>query len=120
LHVAGVDHVVMPEGVGGAHMAKLVTRADILEFLDHLSITGSSATNLEVIDYKELPEEFHNKSIMEMAVRQLIGANIVGFKTQEGEFIINPSPEIIITPGSKIFILGTPEQLEYIKVKKHS
>lgn len=120
LHVAGVDHVVMPEGVGGAHMAKLVTRADILEFLDHLSITGSSATNLEVIDYEELPDEFHNKSIMEMAVRQMIGANIVGFKTQEGEFIINPSPEIIITPGSKIFILGTPEQLEYIKVKKHS
>lgn len=120
LHVAGVDHVVMPEGVGGAHMAKLVTRADILEFLDHLSITGSSDTNLEAIDYTELPSEFHNKTIMEMAVRQLAGANIVGFKSPEGEFIINPSPETIIIPGSKIFILGTPEQLEVIQVNKKS
>lgn len=117
LHVAGVDHVVLPESVGGAHMAKLVTRSDVLEFLDHLSITGSSETNLEVIDYTELPREFMNKTIMEMAVRKLVGANIVGFKTPEGEFIINPSPETIIIPDSKIFILGTPEQISKIRSK---
>jgi voltage-gated potassium channel len=115
LHVAGVDHVVLPEGVGGSHMAKLVTRSDVLEFLDHLSITGPSETILEVIRYNELPDEFHHKTIMEMAVRQVVGANIVGFKTPDGEFIINPSPSTIIAPDSKIFILGTPEQIEKIK-----
>lgn len=118
LHVAGVDHVVMPEGVGGAHMAKLVTRADVLEFLDHLSITGKSETIIEAIDYSELPVEFHNKTIMEMAVRQVVGANIVGFKTPEGEFIINPSPDTKIVPQSKIFILGTPKQIEKIQINK--
>lgn len=118
LHVAGVDHVVMPEGVGGAHMAKLVTRADVLEFLDHLSITGRSETSIEAIDYAELPDKFRNKTIMEMAVRQLAGANIIGFKTPEGEFIINPSPETVIIPHSKIFILGTPGQIEKIKMNK--
>ena len=117
LHVAGVDHVVMPESIGGAHMAKLVSRSDVLEFLDHVSITGSSETNLEVIDYHELPDEFKNKSIMEMAVRKMVGANIVGFKTPEGEFIINPSPETVIIPDSKIFILGTPEQIGKINSK---
>lgn len=119
LHVAGVDHVVMPEGVGGAHMAKLVTRADVLEFLDHLSITGGSETIIEAIDYIELPMEFHNKTIMEMAVRQLVGANIIGFKTPEGEFIINPSPDTVIIPNSKIFILGTPEQIGKIQNKNN-
>jgi voltage-gated potassium channel len=117
LHVAGVDHVVLPEGVGGSHMAKLVTRSDVLEFLDHLSITGPSETNLEVIDYAELPAEFHNKTIMEMAVRKIVGANIVGFKTPQGDFIINPSPETIIAPDSKIFVLGSPEQIEKIRNK---
>ena len=117
LHVAGVDHVVMPESVGGSHMAKLVTRSDVLEFLDHLSITGESETILEVIDYEELPTEFRNKTIMEMAVRKLVGANIVGFKSPKGEFIINPSPETIIIPESKIFILGTPEQIDKIRIK---
>lgn len=118
LHIAGVNHVVLPEGVGGSHMAKLVTRSDVLEFLDHLSITGPSETNLEVLDYKELPAEFQHKTIMEMAVRQMVGANIVGFKSPEGEFIINPSPSTIIAPDSKIFLLGTPEQIEKIKLKK--
>ncbi len=116
LHVAGVDHVVLPESVGGAHMAKLVTRRDVVEFLEHISLTGSSSTNLEVLDYSELPEEFKNKSIMEMAVRRLVGANIVGFKTPKGEFIINPSPQTIITPDSKIFLLGTPEQIAKIHI----
>jgi len=118
LHVAGVDHVVMPESIGGAHMAKLVTRLDVVEFLDHISFTGSSETNLEVVDYSELPEEFKNKSIMEMAVRRLVGANIVGFKTPEGEFIINPSPETIIIPDSKVFLLGTPDQISKIRNEK--
>jgi len=117
LHVAGVDHVVMPEHVGGAQVANLVTRRDVVEFLDHLSITGYSETNLEVIDYNELPEEFRDKTIMEMAVRKLVGANIVGFKLAEGEFIINPSPETIISHESKVFILGTPQQISKIRVK---
>jgi len=118
LHVAGVDHVVLPEGVGGAHMAKLVTRKDELEFLDHLSVTGSNAATLEVVDYSELPQEYMNKSIMEMSVRKLVGANIVGFKTPEGEFVINPSPETIIIPDSKIFILGSPGQIAKIRINK--
>ena len=118
LHVAGVDHVVLPESIGGAHMAKLVTRRDVLEFLDHMSITGDSEVSLEVVDYSELPEEYMNKSIMEMSVRKIVGANIVGFKTPEGDFIINPSPQTIIAPGSKIFLLGTEEQMDKIRLKK--
>ena len=120
LRVAGVDHVVMPESVGGAHMANLVTRRDVVEFMEHLSITGDSDTNLEVIDYRELPSEFRDKTIMEMAVRKLIGANIVGFKTAEGEFIINPNPETIIARDSKVFILATPQQISKIRVKNIS
>lgn len=117
LHVAGVDHVVLPEGVGGSHMAKLVTRSDVLEFLDHLSVTGPSETILEVINYGELPETCRNKSIKEMSIRKMVGVNIVGYKTSLGEFIINPIPSTIITPDSKIFVLGTPEQIEKIKIK---
>jgi len=49
LHVAGVNSVVMPERVGGAHMAKLVANPDVVEFLEHLSIQGLDPTNLEEI-----------------------------------------------------------------------
>lgn len=118
MHIAGVNHVVLPENVGGSHMALLVTRRDVVEFLDHLSVTGDSDTNLEVVNFDELPPEYKNKSIMEMSVRQLTGGNIVGFKTPEGDFIMNPSPNTKIVPDSKIFIIGTPQQIDKIRHKK--
>ncbi len=115
LHMAGVDHVILPEKVGGAHMAKLVTRKNVVEFLDHLSYRGNSLTNLEEIDYNELPDEYHDKTILEIGIRKKSGANIVGFKTAEGEFIINPTPDVRIEIGSKLFVLGTPNQLKSLR-----
>jgi voltage-gated potassium channel len=115
LHMAGVDHVILPEKVGGAHMAKLVARKDMVEFLDHLSYRGNSLTNLEEIDYSELPDEYHDKTILEIGIRKKSGANIVGFKTVEGEFIMNPTPDTKITYGSKLFVLGTPEQIKSLR-----
>ncbi len=118
MHIAGVDHVVMPESVGGSHMAMLATRKDVVDFLDHLSVTGDSETNLEVIEYNELPFEFRDKTIMEMSVRTLTGGNIVGYKSPKGEFIINPSPETKMEKNSKMFILCTKEQAEKLRMKK--
>ena len=112
LHIAGVNHVILPEKVGGAHMAKLVAKQDVVEFLDHLSYRGVSLTNLEEINYSELLDEFHDKSISETGIRRKSGANIVGFKTPEGEFVINPSPDTKIIPNSKLFVLGTPDQVD--------
>lgn len=115
LHMAGADHVILPEKVGGAHMAKLVTRRNVVEFLDHLSYRGNSLTNLEEIDYNDLREEFHDKTILEIGIRKKLGANIVGFKTVDGEFIINPTPDLKICLGSKLFVLGTPEQINLLR-----
>lgn len=115
LHMAGVDHVILPEKVGGAQMAKLVTNKNIVEFLQHLSYRGESSTNLEEIDFAELPEEFHNKTILEIGIRKKSGANIVGFKTSEGEFILNPMPDTKITQGSTLFVLGTASQIKSLR-----
>lgn len=88
--MAGVDSVALPEKVGGAHMAKLIARPDLLEFLDHLSVRGDAPTNLEEIVCNKLPKQLINKSINEIQIRKETGANIVGFKTTDGNFIVNP------------------------------
>lgn len=115
LKIAGVDSVVMPERVGGAHMAKLVARPDIIEFLEHLSIKGENPTNIEEIICNDLPKEALNKTIFEIGVRQKTGANIIGFKTPEGEYILNPSIDTKVIPNAKIFVLGTKTQIENMK-----
>lgn len=115
LRMAGVDSVVMPERVGGAHMATLVAKPDVVEFLEHLTIHSNEATQLMEIMCTDLPEDLLNKPIREIGIRRKTGANIIGFKTVSGEVIINPSPDTKLIPDSKLFVLGTTKQIEHMK-----
>ena len=114
LRMAGVDSVVMPERVGGAHMATLIAKPDIVEFLEHLTIHGDNETQLMEIMCSDLPDDLINKPIREIGIRRLSGANIIGFKTATGAFIINPTPDTKLIPNSKIFVLATKEQLRHM------
>lgn len=115
LKVAGANNVIMPERVGGAHMATLVANPDIVEFLDRLSVHGSEPTNLEEIICNQVTEREFDISIREFGIRKKTGANIIGIKTHEGEFILNPSAEIRVNKGTKLFVLGTPSQIKSMK-----
>lgn len=111
LKSAGADNVIMPDKIGGAHMASLVLKPDVIEFIDHITGQGGPDINLEEITFENLPEQLRNKSIRELEIRNKSGANIVGFKTGKGDFIINPDPETQFIPDGKLFVLGTPEQI---------
>lgn len=110
LRRAGADNIIMPDKIGGSHMATLVTRPDVLEFIDH--ITGMVNIRLEEIIINKLQEKYRGKTIRELEIRNRTGANIIGFKSSDGEYIINPSPDTIMKPDSKLFVLGTSEEVE--------
>jgi voltage-gated potassium channel len=115
LKTAGADNVIMPDKIGGAHMASLVLKPDVIEFIDHITGQGGPDINLEEITYDSLPEHLRNRSIRELEIRNRSGANIVGFKTAKGEYVINPSPETAFIADGKLFVLGTPEQILKLK-----
>lgn len=116
LKIAGANNVIMPDKVGGAHMASLVMKPDILEFIDYIVGQGSEAINLEEITFENIPEPLRHKTLKDLEIRNKSGANIIGFKTATGEFIINPNADTKIIPDAKIFVLGTGEQI--IKLKE--
>lgn len=115
LRMAGVDHIVMPEKVGGMHMARLVARSNIVEFLDYLSIRGSSPTIIEEIKCEAINENLISKSLYELEIRRKTGANIIGLKTAQGEYIINPSAEAKLKKNVRLYVLGTHEQIKLMK-----
>ena len=94
-------------------MAALVTKPDVLEFIDH--ITGRINIRLEEIHLSRLPIEMQNKSMRELEIRNRTGANIIGLKTSDGDYIRNPSPDTLMLPGAKLFVLGTKEQEQNFK-----
>jgi voltage-gated potassium channel len=110
---AGANNVILPDKIGGTHMAALVTKPDVLEFIDH--ITGRINIKLEEIQFQNLPDTMKNKSIRELEIRNKTGANIIGFKTADGDYIINPPPDTIMIPDAKLFVLGTNEQVMKFK-----
>ncbi|MFB0997609.1 MAG: potassium channel protein [Flavobacteriales bacterium] len=114
LKIAGASNVIMPDSLGGAHMASLVITPDVIEFLDHITIQGDSKINLEEINFENIPEAYKNKTIASISQSFETGCNIVGYKTQEGDFIVNPEPSTLLVPGSKLFVLGKPEQINQI------
>lgn len=115
LRHAGVDNVIMPDRVGGAHMAQLVIKPDVVEFIDMLTGQSKVDTHIEETSCGSLPDSYVGQNLRELNVRKNWGANIVGFKTAEGEYIFNPSPETRIQPHSKLFVLGTSKQISEMK-----
>lgn len=115
LKIAGANNVIMPDRIGGAHMASLVIKPDVIEFLDHITGQGGPNINLEEIVFSELPVHLRNHTIKDLEVRNKSGANIIGFKTVHGEYVINPSADTKIIPGAKLFVLGTPEQVAKLR-----
>jgi voltage-gated potassium channel len=96
-------------------MATLVAQPDIVEFLEHLTLHSDTPTQLMEIACKEIPETLRNKPIRDFAIRSKSGANIIGMKTAQGDLIMNPSPDTKLIPESKLFVLGTLEQIESLK-----
>ena len=115
LKIAGADNVIMPDKIGGAHMASLVMKPDVMEFVDIITGQGGDNIRLEEITFENLPEIYRNKSIRELAIGSKSGANIIGFKTNESEYVINPSADTKIIPDAKLFVLGTTEQINKMK-----
>ncbi len=115
LRIAGADNVIMPDRLGGDHMASLVVSPDVIEFVDKLALDGDCDTNLQEIEVNNLPIEFHNKSLLTLDLRKKTGCSIIGFKTPENEYIINPEPETELIPNSKLIILGRIEQINKLK-----
>ena len=115
LKLAGANNVIMPDKLGGAHMASLVMKPDVMEFLDYITGQGGDNIRLEEITFANLSVEFQNKTIKELEVRNRSGANIIGFKTAQSEYIINPSADTKIIPDAKLFVLGTAEQISKLK-----
>lgn len=114
LKVAGANNVIMPDTVGGSHMASLIVTPDLMEFIDLIRVSGNSEVNLEEISFEQLNEQFKGCTINELQLKSNSGCNVIGYKSPEGTYNINPDPETKIVFGAKLFVLGNPKQIEKI------
>ena len=115
LKKAGADSVIMPDKIGGTHMATLISKPDVIEFIDYLSGEEGESISMESVGYDQLPRELRDRPLSEIMRWKKTGVNCIGVKTIEGKFVINPPEQILITQGMKVMVLGTRQQIEEMK-----
>jgi voltage-gated potassium channel len=111
LKIAGASNVIMPDKLGGDHMASLVVTPDVIEFVDRLTIEGEASANLEEIAVNDLPKKYINKTILDLDLRRETGCTVIGIRNPDRDYIINPEAETKLTIGSSLIVLGRPEQI---------
>jgi voltage-gated potassium channel len=112
---AGANNVIMPDRLGGTHMAKLVIQPDVIEFIDNILLQSGKTVRLEELPGTEINARYLDRTIGDLAIRTGSGATIIGIKTHSGDYIYNPSPNEKISLNDKLFVIGTPEQIDRLR-----
>lgn len=112
LKLAGANNVILPDNIGGDHMASLVVAPDLIDFIDNLNITGNHSTNLEQVSVDDLYDTSVLKTIEDLDLRKKTGCNVIGLIDPSGKYTINPEASQELVAHSKIIVLGRPEQIK--------
>ncbi len=105
LKSAGAKNVIMPDKIGGAHMAMLVNNPDIEEFIDIMSTSTGDDFIIQEISAEK------NLVVGEVDCWKKTGATIIGIKSGSEKYILNPGPSAAIQAGDGIIIMGSKKQI---------
>lgn len=112
LFLAGANKVIMPDKIGGDHMASLVVMPDLITFMDKLSMEGENTTNLEEVAIEDFSNQIDCSSLRDLDLRKKTGCTIIGYIAPDGTYTINPEADLKLQPKSKVIVLGRPEQIK--------
>ena len=112
---AGADAVVMPDILGGMHMANMITKPYVIEFLEILNGMGNSDLKLEEYGYELLKSQYQNRTLEELSIKQQTGATVIGVKDNRRGFLFGPPKTTVIGPKDVLIVLGAEENLARMK-----
>lgn len=110
LKIAGANNVIMPDKIGGAHMATLVMIPDVVEFISLLTMRNNEAFKVEEL----VVEKSH--MIGDLDLWKNTGCTVLGVKIGQ-DYLINPPPDYYINPGERVIVMGSELQIDMAKEK---
>jgi voltage-gated potassium channel len=111
LKSAGANNVIMPDKLGGSHMASLLVKPDVIEFIDYILTQNTSSIIEEIFINESSP--LLGKSIKEINIEYNI--NTIGLKDDMGNYTINPSLDLTISSKMSLIVIADKEILYKLK-----
>jgi voltage-gated potassium channel len=108
LKVSGANNVLMPDKIGGAHMASLVMIPDVVEMLSLMFTRNTTEFRVsEIIATRSV-------SLGEIDLWKNAGCTLLGIKNNHS-YILNPLPGYAIHPDERLIVMGSYDQIEKAK-----
>ncbi|MFD2934062.1 potassium channel family protein [Spirosoma flavum] len=104
LRKAGANNVVMPDKIGGAHMASIVSHPDVMEFLDYLTGNAENGSIIDVMEINKLVKNYRGLSLQQLIDDHLAEGVVIAIRTATG-FLITPEPGLLLQADMKLFFL---------------
>lgn len=104
LRKAGANNVVMPDKIGGAHMASIVSRPDIMEFMGYLTGNAENGSIIDVMDVNAQAKDYRGLPLQQLIDDHLAEGIIIAIRTKTG-FLITPDPGLLLEADMKLFFL---------------
>ncbi|GAB3636297.1 potassium channel protein [Hymenobacter arcticus] len=112
---AGANSVVMPDEIGGSHMANLIIRPEVIRFLDMISGLDPNKLRLEELSFSEMRPSVRGQSIRELDVRSRTGATVIALRRgQGGELEVSPAADYRPAAGDVLLVLGNEAQIQAV------
>ena len=106
LKIAGANNVIMPDKIGGAHMATLALIPDVQEFI---TLMGTQHNAHFQITEVEVSTAIH---LGALNLWYQTGCTILGVKQNDNRYLRNPEPSYTTSPGERLLVMGSKVQLE--------
>jgi voltage-gated potassium channel len=110
---SGADRVITPTEIGGRRMAAMVTRPDVVDYLDVVGGGTGLDLKLEQIALSE-GDPYVGLTIGGAHIRSATGAYVLAVRHGDGSVDRNPDPSLVMTAGDVLIILGSEEQLRAV------
>lgn len=109
---AGADHVVMPEFIGGFHMASLITQPEVIPITNLIETYLSDELRVEEITSEDLHEKFKNKTLKDLGLYKNKEIMVLGYRKLNGDFAFNPDENLKLQTKEYLILLGTNKSLD--------
>lgn len=111
LRLAGADAVVAPQAVGAERLALMAMQPELAQIFD--VVVAGSPVEFRVEELGIATDcAVAGKTIQESGIRQDTGALILALEGGEEQVVVNPGPDVTLTPGDRLVVVGTKDQVE--------
>ena len=109
LKIAGASNVIMPDKIGGAHMATLVMLPDVVELLSIMSTRNNAEFRVAEL------EAGKTITLNELDLWKKTNCTLLGIKNKDNHFTINPPATHTVNAGEDLIVMGSDAQIENAK-----